>query len=211
MLRKKNCVSFTATHQGLHHVKVQVKGIDIPCNPCTIQVVPTINAIHKPTAIATTTSGLLVVAGTTSIAVMDKEGHVISSSNSQGGGYNTGICVTPDNHILVVSSKPPHITKYAMDCTLVSTADTNHGSRSSYFAFPQSIAVSTSGHVYVCDAGNHRIQVFSSEGRFITKFGTKGDGDGQLNDPHGLALTPEGNIIVADFRNNRVQLFGQPA
>ena len=61
--KEKYRISFTATHQGLHHVKVQVKGTDIPSKPCTIQVVPTINAIHHPTAIATTTCGLLVVAG----------------------------------------------------------------------------------------------------------------------------------------------------
>ena len=124
MEKEKYRISFTATHHGLYHVKVQVKGKDIPCDPCTIQVVPTINAVHHPTAIATTTSGLLVVAGDTSIAVMDKEGHIISSFNRRGGGFNTGICVTPDNYILVVSSKAPHITKYTMDCTLVSTAKT---------------------------------------------------------------------------------------
>jgi DNA-binding beta-propeller fold protein YncE len=66
--------------------------------------------------------------------------------------------------------------------------------------------VTLNGNIIVADRDNHRIQIFSSDGRFISKFGSKGDGEGQLNDPHGLALTPDGSICVADFRNNRVQI-----
>ena len=71
------------------------------------------------------------------------------------------------------------------------------------------MAVSCEGHIIVADRDNHRIQIFSADGKFLHKFGWKGDGDGQLNDPHGLAITRDGSIVVADFRNNRVQVFGR--
>ena len=203
--KEKYRISFTATHQGFHHVKVQVKGTDIPCNPRAIQVVPTINAIHHPTAIATTTSGLLVVAGDTSIAVLDKEGHIINTSNTQGGGNSIGICITPDNQILIVSSEAPHITKYTMDCTLVNTANTSHGSGPLQFDLPQGIAVSTSGHVYVCDTGNHRIQILNSDLTFCHMFGQGGSGPGQFLYPRGITIDLHGALYVSDINNHRIQ------
>ena len=202
--KEKYCISFTATHQGLHHVKVQVKGTDIPCDPCTIQVVPTINTVRHPIAIATTTSGLLVVAGDTSIAVMDEKGHIKSRFNSKGGGYNTGICITPDNYILAVSSHIPRITKYAMDCALVSTANTSYGSGPLQFNWPQDIAVSTSGHVYVCDTGNHRIQVLNPDLTFSRMLGENGRGPGQFMHPHGIAIDSQDTIYVCDNGNKRI-------
>ena len=206
--KEKYRISFTATHQGLHHVKVQVKGTDIPCDPCTIQVVPTINAVHNPIAIATTTCGLLVVAGHTCrrIAVIDKEGDIISRCDTQGGGYNTGICVTPDNYILVLSSDPPHITKYTMDCNLVSIANTkDYGSGPLQFDWPQGIAVSTSGHVYVCDTDNHRIQVLNPDLTFSHMFGENGRGPGQFAHPHGIAIDSQDTMYVCDSSNKRIQ------
>ncbi|KJU83437.1 conserved hypothetical protein, secreted, partial [Candidatus Magnetobacterium bavaricum] len=40
-----------------------------------------------------------------------------------------------------------------------------------YFSFPRYIAVDGSGNFYVADTHNHRIQKFSSDGKFIAKWG----------------------------------------
>ena len=59
-----------------------------------------------------------------------------------------------------------------------------------------------SGNVYVADAGNHRIQKFTSSGGFIGKWGTYGTGDGALNYPYsGMynGFTAEGVYNVAVF------------
>ena len=207
-VEKEKCrISFTATHQGLHHVKVQVKEKEIPCDPCSIQVIPTINAtcIRHPIAIATTSSGLLAVATSASIVVVDKESRVISRSDAQGGGCNTGMCIIPDSYILVVSSDPPHITKYAMDCTLVSTANTSYGSGQLQFNLPQGIAVSTSGHVYVCDTGNHRIQVLNPDLTFSRMLGKEGSRPGRFIRPRGIAIDSQDTIYVCDNGNHRIQ------
>jgi DNA-binding beta-propeller fold protein YncE len=63
------------------------------------------------------------------------------------------------------------------------------------------------GGVYVVDTHNHRIQKFSSEGVFVTKWGTKGSGDGQFINPYDVAVGPNGDIYVADPENNRIQKF----
>jgi glucose/arabinose dehydrogenase len=60
----------------------------------------------------------------------------------------------------------------------------------------------------VADTGNNRIQVFSSKGTFITKWGGQySSADGQMRAPAGIALDQEGNVYVADTGNNRIQVF----
>ena len=59
----------------------------------------------------------------------------------------------------------------------------------------------------VCDAENHRVQVFDLNGRFIAKFGTKGNGKGKLNAPVSTAILSDGRIVVTDKWNHRIQIF----
>ena len=42
---------------------------------------------------------------------------------------------------------------------------------------------------------NNRIQKFDQNGNFISKFGTQGTGDGQLNYPYGVALDSSGKPV----------------
>jgi aldose sugar dehydrogenase len=74
---------------------------------------------------------------------------------------------------------------------------------------PTDIAVdSSSGNVYVADTDNNRIQVFSSNGTFISKWGEYGGGNGTLRFPEGIAVdSSSGNVYVADTDNNRIQVF----
>ena len=69
------------------------------------------------------------------------------------------------------------------------------------------MAVDGSGNVYVADAWNDRIQKFDSDGNFLTKWGTEGDGDGQFMSPSGVAVDGSGSVYVADTNNGRIQKF----
>lgn len=76
------------------------------------------------------------------------------------------------------------------------------------FEFPTDVAVDTAGNVYVVDSGNHRIQKFDSTGKFLAKWGTRGNGDSQFETPVGIALDSTGKFAyVADKINHRVQKF----
>ena len=59
----------------------------------------------------------------------------------------------------------------------------------------------------VCDTLNHRIQVFDLSGKFVTKFGTKGSGIGEFDQPVSPAALSDGKIVVADLNNSRIQIF----
>lgn len=73
------------------------------------------------------------------------------------------------------------------------------------FTRPSSIAVGSTGKIYVADTGNNRIQVFSSVGVWQGTYGSLGSGNGQFNHPYGIAVDPYGNMFVADATNNRIQ------
>ncbi|HEY1247808.1 MAG TPA: Ig-like domain-containing protein, partial [Nitrososphaera sp.] len=71
----------------------------------------------------------------------------------------------------------------------------------------QSQTVPSTGWVYVSDLGNHRIQVFDSDGTWIDEFGLLGSTNGQLSSPAGVAVDQNANVYVADRGNSRVQAF----
>lgn len=50
------------------------------------------------------------------------------------------------------------------------------------------------------------MQVFNTDGEFLLKFGSNGEGNGQFNAPTGVAVDGNGNIIVADWGNSRIQV-----
>ena len=72
---------------------------------------------------------------------------------------------------------------------------------------PCDVAVDSTGNVFVTDNENNRIQKFTSNGTYITQWGSPGSGDGQFNSPEEIALDSLSNIYITDIGNQRVQKF----
>ncbi len=83
------------------------------------------------------------------------------------------------------------------------------GSRLGSFRVATGVATDGSGHIYVADFENHRIQIFDSDGNLLSAFGRQGTGRGEFERPTDLDVGPDGRIYVVDFGNNRIQVFGQ--
>jgi hypothetical protein len=60
--------------------------------------------------------------------------------------------------------------------------------------------------LFVADAQDCAVKVFSREGRFLRAFGRKGKGPGELSFPSGVAVAGR-TILVADKLNSRIQTF----
>ncbi|MBI2831198.1 MAG: hypothetical protein HYX79_02970, partial [Chloroflexi bacterium] len=87
-----------------------------------------------------------------------------------------------------------------------------YGTGNGQFKEPRGIAVSSSGYVYVVDAGNYRVQKFDSNGNFVSAWGSQGSGNGQFTNPTGVAVSSFGYVYVTNTANNvyephRVQKF----
>ena len=75
------------------------------------------------------------------------------------------------------------------------------------FMWPTSVALDSETNVYVADEWINRISIFTKDGEWIGKWGTPGDGDGEIDRPSGLAFDENDNLYMVDSRNNRVQVF----
>lgn len=71
------------------------------------------------------------------------------------------------------------------------------------FAFPNGIAVSRDGSIFVADSNNSRVQVFSPEGKFKVLF----QGDPPLSLPRGLAIDGLDRLHVTDTLAHKVAVF----
>jgi DNA-binding beta-propeller fold protein YncE len=76
---------------------------------------------------------------------------------------------------------------------------------------PSDLVVDPKGDIFVSDgeSTNTRVVQFSSDGRFIRCWGSKGSGPGQLNVPHAIVMDTHGRLYVANRSNLRVEIFDQ--
>ena len=61
--------------------------------------------------------------------------------------------------------------------------------------YPTGICIDSTDTVYVAEANNHRVSVFTCEGSFLTSFGNRGDGPGKFMHPRGITVDKNGIIM----------------
>ncbi len=84
----------------------------------------------------------------------------------------------------------------------------SRGAAPGQFNDPEGIALGPEGLVYVTDAVNQTVQVFTKEGQRVRGWGGElGAGPGQFQGVRGIAVDLHGNVYVADAGNARIQVF----
>ena len=71
----------------------------------------------------------------------------------------------------------------------------------------EDVAVSADKYLIVAGYNPDCIYTFRLDGYYLGKFGTKGSGRCEFNDPYGIICDSNGFIIVADSGNHRVSIF----
>lgn len=134
-----------------------------------------------------------------------------------------GIAIGADGTTYVVDSRNTRVNVYGADGTF-QFAFGSQGSADGQFARftgaggggPGGIAIGGDGNLYVADTWNHRVQVFTPDGKFVRAWGSFFDaGDdpaktvtnpGMFYGPRGIAYR-DGLVYVTDTGNERVQVF----
>src|SRR5437899_9248290 len=130
-------------------------------------------------------------------------GNMIQVSG-QGFVQSAPVKITlPDNSVVNLTTSPG---------TYSSTLGMSgkYGTDNAHFGYPESVALDSSGNIYVADRGNDRVQKFSSSGKYIFTLGVSGKSDtdnSHFNTPVSVTLDSSGNIYVADTYNHRIQKF----
>ena len=207
---------------GPHQVNVQVDNVQlestslvIPFNPYFAKhtSICTIDGLNNPFGVAVSDDGHVIVTECRGnyITVLDREGKnskkVKSFTSSRNIKFSNpcGVAITPDNFILVTDNHK--IQKLTMDGKLIASVG-QQGSKPLEFNIPIGITISpTSGHIYVADFGNHRIQVLNPDLTFSYSFGSKGSAEGQFSNPDFIAIDNQGLVYVSDSWNHRIQVF----
>ncbi len=125
--------------------------------------------------------------------------------NSSGFVY---IADTKNHRIQVFTPTGQFLFKWGK-----SGGDGTSGTGNGEFLNPCSIAINSSGYIYVADTDNHRVQVFTSTGQFLFKWGknggdgTSGSNNGEFQYPTGIAVNGSNCVYVVDSWNTRVEVF----
>ena len=62
----------------------------------------------------------------------------------------------------------------------------------------------------VCETSKHRVLVFELSGKFVTKFGSKGNKEGEFNTVISTAVFSDGRIpavVVSDYLTHCIHIF----
>ena len=73
------------------------------------------------------------------------------------------------------------------------------GDRPGQFIHPTGLALDPSGNLYVADLVNHRIQVLTSSGVFVTQWGSTGLDPWSITGPQGIATDFYGHLFIAEW------------
>jgi len=164
-----------------------------------------------PTGIAVDANGNVLVADTNNgrIEKFSPAGGFLSSMGIKGIGYGqlgapNGIAIDRVGNIYVADASKHVVEKLASDGSVI----TEWKGPAPGFYGPRRIAIGPDESVYVVDQGRTRIVKFSSDGQVLRTWGSKGNGDGQFDDPTSVAVdTTNNKVYVADPINRRIQIF----
>ncbi len=137
------------------------------------------------------------------VTVANQEAYeYVTKFNTWDYGHPNSITIDQYGHLYATFCE--RIVKFTSTGSFLTRID-NEGSGGNYqLTCDMDIAVDDSGNIYVSNRNIHEITKFDASGTYVTKWGSQGDGDDELNAPEGLAVDSQGNVYVCDADNHRI-------
>jgi len=163
-----------------------------------------------------------------SVTKWDLAGHRLCTYQNPGTGPGQlnapdGIVASPDGTLWVsessdgrvqklipcVAAPSPTFTSTPIHCYEPIGSWGTFGNADGQFNEPWNISADNSGHIYVADASNRRIEMFDSNGIFIRSWGQVGTNPGDMILPQGVAAAENGFIYNTTYGGgaSRLQCF----
>lgn len=187
---------------------------------------------NAPSGIAVNSVGTVYVADTFNhtVRVVNSSGSVTTMAGSAGISgttdgqganarftYPSGIAVDSGGGVYVADTSNHTIRRIQSDGTVTVFAGSpglrgaiDGSGTNARFAYPNAVAIDSSGNLYVADSFNHAIRKITTFGSVTTlagSFGVAGSTDAPslFNQPSGVAVDSLGNVFVADTFNHSVR------
>jgi glucose/arabinose dehydrogenase len=165
--------------------------------------------LRKPFGVAFDSEGRILVtdSGTGALIRFDrKEGRmdVFGTTGAMPLKLPMGLDVGANGTIHVADAQLGRVISYDPDGKLLAAYGRDEDLQN-----PTDVVESPDGkRLFVADSKAHRIVVFESgKAASVSRFGERGEDEGQFSFPTSLAFGPEGNLFVVDQMNSRVQVF----
>ena len=110
----------------------------------------------------------------------------------------------PSCEVIIADRDNKEVIIFDKDLKLIRTF--GQGSGDSKLNYPGGIAV-RDNVIAVSECNDNVVKKYSLQGDYQSKFGSRGSGDGQFNNPQGLCFNSKGLLYVVDKGNYRVQVF----
>jgi tripartite motif-containing protein 71 len=127
--------------------------------------------------------------------------------------FPSGMALDPDGRLWVADTGNSRFAIFDPDGTFIEYWE-HRGSGEGEFLLERSngdgfgaIAFAPDGSFYVLDVGNHRVEHFDRERKFIFAWGGFGGDAGKFIDPVGLAVNSQGVIYVIDDKRDVVERY----
>jgi len=172
------------------------------------------NEFKGPSGISIDTNGDLYVVDSRNhrIQKFTSDGQFLTKWGHLGEGEGEfqdpeGIVINQEGDIYVADRRNHRIQKLTKDGDFI-TEWGGYGEGDGEFMYPAYLAIDSKGNVYVGERAeadvlaNFRIQKFTSNGEFITKWGSYGGNEGEFHKPGGIAIDEEDNVYVVEKGDN---------
>lgn len=108
---------------------------------------------------------------------------------------------------IVVNHGPDHPLHWSFTPVL-SLGGKDSGPEAFFHVFPTTVAVDSTGDMYILDTDNHRLDAFGPDGRVLWSIGHQGHGPGEFAAPYRLGFDPTiGALRVVDPGNVAIDRF----
>ena len=163
------------------------------------------DVLDCPWGVCVTTKGKIAVCdwGSASIKEFSQQGKLIKEFSSSFSAkpyyiihHNGKYFVTFDTHCVEVFKNDGGFLYRVGE----------KGSGEGQLRDPRGMAIDGQENLVVCDSGNHRLHVFTPDGKAFT-IGSRGKELGQFDKPQDAVVASDGRLFVTDYSNNRVQIF----
>lgn len=119
--------------------------------------------------------------------------------------------VAGSNEHRAIGSQALHLDKNGQTVAMIGRAGVSVAGRDTLNK-PSDIAIGRNGDIFIADGhsgGATRLVKFNRNGEYVTECGGRGEGPGQLGQPHSLAIDSQARIFLADRTNNRINIYDQ--